>query len=171
MVVTDEELRKALSNSDNKGVLNRVLLGYNKVLTKEELDSCGLLATWRALQKHRPEYGQKFTTSLYRFAHWECRRELRAKRNKKNLLNTISFSHKKFDIASPQKDTDEIKGVRECLSMLPENHRNILIQYYYDRMTMEEIGEANSYSKELARQRISKALVAFDKIYSRCMNI
>src|SRR5262245_39037708 len=72
----DASLRAA---ADNRNVIAAVLKQYVGKIPHDELESCGMTAMWRTLQYHQPDHPsrQKFTTSLHRFAKWECLRELR----------------------------------------------------------------------------------------------
>lgn len=151
--VSNEEFNKALKNPDNASVIRAVCLQFAKTLSIEELRSCGLNALWRALSYHQDGKGNKFTTSLFRFVRWECSREIRRLNNYRKHVVAMPDN---CDV-SDETDTD-IVNLRESIRLLPEQHKDILHQYYFDNRTMEEIGVRNGYSKESARQKINKAL-------------
>lgn len=175
-VVTDDEYRAAYHGvrgdpesmraaANNRGIIRGVLRVYSGRLSEDELDSCGCKALWRCLQYHSDDYGQKFTTSLHRFAHWECQRELRSLRGSKN--KPAEWANSKFDDAPDEAGIIRAgreavaQYANECLDLLPHDWQRVVIrQYYIEGMTMEEVGSANGYSKETARQRLRRALDA-----------
>lgn len=149
---------------DNRNVVGAVLRKYRDVIPGEELEACGLHAFWRALQYHRPEFGQKFTTSLHRFAEWVCRREAQRHRGPGrpgNAPRPLSLSAGGCDAADPRwgEARERARFARECLGLLPPGwRRRVLEQYYCEGLTMSEVGACHGLSKEAARQRIRKAL-------------
>ncbi len=165
--IEDEEYRQALANQDNANIIRSETTKYSKCLSKQDLSSCGLIALWRALQYHIDGLGQKFTTSLYRFIHWECRRELRKKMGKKHervkTFVPLTNEHCR-DYRRQIKDglgiERELKEIKEVMKDADGSHQEIIEQCYFQHMTMEEIGRANGYSKETARHKLKQAVVA-----------
>lgn len=166
--VTDEEfisqfggLNEPIENlnkqqRDNRIMMHKVTNRYSKYLTKQQIKTCMMYAIWRCLENHEEGRGNKFTTSLWRFIKWECQRELRKQFKSPNSPNIMSIGDlKNFDITSG--NNDEVKNLRECIALLPEEDVKLIHEYYYDKYTMKEIAERNSYSKETARQKIKKA--------------
>jgi RNA polymerase sigma factor (sigma-70 family) len=180
--VTDEEYRLAYegdprdpasqaSAADNRNVIAAVLKTYELKLPEDSRQDCGLIALWRALQYHDPKYRQKFTTSLHRFVHWECKRELRriyGRNNSKAGRIFVPLFEETLDLRRPPVDEQRqqnLEHVRECLDRLPEpSQRRVIEQYYFDGLTMEAVGRANGYSKEAARQKIRRAVAALKEI-------
>jgi RNA polymerase sigma factor (sigma-70 family) len=123
-----------------------------------------MYALWRALQYYRPEFGQKFTTSLTRFVNWECLREI--KKHHGPTLPNESFLVPLYDNSLEDKHevSPDIEHVREVLGYLDEDHRRILTQYYFEGMTVAKMGKANGYSKEAARKRLIIAREALREI-------
>lgn len=165
----DEASRRAAA--DNRNVIKAVLKKYSKQLPEEDLEACGLVAMWKALQYHRDTFGQKFTTSLHRFADWECKRELRRAtggRGKHRPPPRVPLA----DVPDPRPSfteaedlADDLSHVRECVDLLPEEwQRTVIRQYYLDGMTMTQVGLANGCSKESARQKIRRSVEALREI-------
>lgn len=156
--LTDEQ-------KDNRNIIRTVTNKYAQLLTVDEINDCALEAIWRCLGYHRDDKGQKFTTSLWKFTDWECKRQLRKKRKSVNTPNTLSimdFDH--FDLPAPEV-SDDIAFIRECVDLLPEPHRQFIKEYYFQNLTMEQIGQKYNFSKEAARQKINKALKRLHEIY------
>lgn len=164
---TDEVSRKEAA--DNRNVLKKVVGGY-RGLSKDERYACAITALWNCLEGHIPGRGNKFTTSLWRFAHWECRNELRRKRAHTESRLTLSelpliqrhVSDESIEGPDPirEEENGQLQLLMESIEALPESwHRTVLHQYYFEDLTHEEIGYRNGgYSKEKARLRVEEAL-------------
>lgn len=162
--VTNEEYEKAYNNKDNRKVIDSVTSKYAKKVDKHDLSSAGLMALWRCLSYHDDSFGQKFTTSLWRFTDWECKRILRSQ---KNRVSCMQLSAIEIDLPEENVMTDDVKFMKECVHLLPKDEKEILQLYYYQNLTMEEIGKANGYSKEAARQKINKSLRKLTEIFDK----
>lgn len=161
--VDNEEFRIAYENKDNKKIMRKVINKYRgSLISSDELNSCALVGLWRALGYHDNSFKQKFTTTLWRFTNWECQRELAKKTRKKNKIIVQPIID--LDIPMPERSEECIK-LQECLKLLPDNQRQIINEYYFDKRTMEEIGSIHSYSKESARQKIMMAICKLKEIY------
>jgi RNA polymerase sigma factor (sigma-70 family) len=168
-MVTDAEFRQALSDKNNKNIINSVLSHYYNIIPQDDLESCGLDALWRCLGYHQADKGNKFTTSLWKFTTWECRRKLKEiRRHTLHRVVNISTIEKddKFDIPEPKQNPD-IEHLRECINLLPFKDKQIIQEYYFDRYTMEQIGQLHNYSKEAASQKINKAVNKLRKRYKQ----
>lgn len=170
--VGDAEFVAALADPDNANVLKATLRRYANLLDQDERTSCGLKAVWRTLRHHRDDMGQKFTTSLVRFVHWECRREA-ARRGGKSPPGTLPFSDRDA-AARPRRDDgaserhEEMEHVLTRLPLLPRAwQRRMLRQHFLQGMSVDEVGVANGCTREAARQRIRKAV---DKLRELCLN-
>jgi RNA polymerase sigma factor (sigma-70 family) len=154
--ITNDEYNLAYNNLEYKKVMYRVTFRYRKVLDEDERKTAAMLGLKRTLESHDESFGQKFTTSLWRFCDWECKRLLKSKQSfNKNSSKTKSLSY--LDKIAVDKTEDTI-DVRDCLDKLPSEYRDILKQYYFEQQTMEEIGKINGYSRETARKIINKGL-------------
>lgn len=174
--VSNEEYEAAWKNEDNRNMIRSETLAYAKQLDENSLDSCGMQGLWKALQYHRNDKGQKFTTSLWRFIHWECQRELRRvnrqKARERRLENDISELPEsslpldvrcrtpgKFGPDNDAKDrSDNLSHIRDCMQKLPLKVRRVVYQHFFENRTMDEIGMANGYSKETARSRLAQGV-------------
>lgn len=161
-----EESKRAAS--DNRAILRGVSSRFRH-LDEHERESCELQALCRALQNHEEGHGQKFTTSLYRFAVWECCRELRRKRRKsesrlslkdlKEISRYVVDEHDSWSEPTDKKQ-QEIFAVLEHVDKLPYSwQKHVLEQYYVMGLTHEQIGFRNGgYSKETARLKVEQAM-------------
>ena len=136
--ISDIEFQQAFGDKNNVNIIKKVTLRYSKVIQEDDLISCGIHALWRALRSHDAKYGQKFTTSLYRFCEWECKRELRKKNNKnKYKYHIVDFqrachsetinSKQIIDMGSLAVFSfDEEKDFEELLEILDLNEKSII---------------------------------------------
>lgn len=154
--VSDEQMERALANSDNANIIRSVLQKFAGQLHEDDLYTCGLHALWRALQYHDDSYGQKFTTSLYKFTDWECKRELRRQKNeKKNMVPLATEGEIVLMPQVPEDDhRDTMRQVQECMRSLPLPDQKLLQAYYIDQFTMDEIAALFDLSKEGVRQKL-----------------
>lgn len=156
--MTNEEFAAAYCLEDNRRVIAKALKAYERSLSEDDLLECGMVALWRTLQKHRPELGQKFTTSLYRFVNWECLNLVRrAKREKVVYLPEVVA-----------EVVDNSSGIEEYLSRLTSADRDLVRWYYLEGHTIVEIGRRIGLSKEATRKRIGRAFQNLRDI-ARCM--
>jgi len=163
--VTDEEFRAALANKDNENVIKSITRKFLGQLTADEAHACGLKGLWRALQYYREEFKQKFTTSLYRFVVWECNREVKrvmgAGKSRPHQLLENDADYNKLAVDSIKTfGSDDIEHVMVRMESLHPEHKRVVQQYFLQNLTMEQIGQANGYSKETARQKLNHAVVA-----------
>jgi RNA polymerase sigma factor (sigma-70 family) len=172
--VGNEEIRVAMTNKDNRGIIKTVTNKYGKMINKQDLDTCGLYGLWRALQYHQDGRGQKFTTSLYRFVDWECKKELKKKQAKRTISLDAEYqsgqSKKKWRLDVEDRSIvpeQEAKHLRECLKLLPKNESQLVDMYYFMEMTLEQIGRNFGYTKEAARQKLNKAVQKLRKVYTK----
>lgn len=155
--VSDEQMRRALADSNNTNIIKKVLKKYIKLIHEDDLDNCGLHALWRALQYHDDAFHQKFTTSLYRFTEWECRRELRRQKNARK--HQVSLGDEIEDARSlraedQDKRHEEMTYVRECMQLLSQDQRQLVEEYFIEQWTMDEIAALHGMAKESVRQKL-----------------
>jgi len=187
--VSDAEFERALygvagdeaslrAAADNRNVIKGVLRKYGKQLAKDDLHTCGLNALWRTLQYHQDKYNQKFTTSLHRFTDWECKRELRKKRGGRGRVKPVEVpyadmlniaardnSNSSFRIGGCDPADDDLRHVTECIDLLDDDlQREVIRAYYFEHLTMEQIGKRNGYSKETARKNLRAAVDALREL-------
>jgi RNA polymerase sigma factor (sigma-70 family) len=168
--VNNEEFRLAQENKDNQNIIWKELNQYKGLLSSDDLKSCGLQALWRALQYHDSTFSQKFTTSLYRFVHWECRRELRRQNNLKK--NTVSI-HLVGDIPKKEDSNgaehrEKMTFLQDCMRRLSNEHRTLLEEYYLQRWTYDDMAKLHNCSKESIRGKLN---IAVGRLRELCEDI
>lgn len=163
--ITDLDFSNAVKNQDNIKIIKKATLSYHKIIDQDELNSCGLEALWKSLQCHNEKYNQKFTTTLYRFVDWECKRRLRRKKSlKNNFSHLLSNDFSNFLI----KQNDLSSYINEKISLLDKDFSILLRQRFFDGFSVKEIGEINNCTPSIIRYKILKAI---KKLKSICSDI
>ena len=55
-------------------------------------------------------------------------------------------------------DNESEVELKDALEVLPKYLKTVIVQRFYDKMTLEEIATTNGYCHETARRRVKKAL-------------
>jgi RNA polymerase sigma factor (sigma-70 family) len=148
--ITDKDFLSAKDDINNKNILFAASKKYKFSLNADEIQSCADLALWKCLIHHNHTYKRKFTTSLFKFMMWECLHMIREKSNFCQIL---------YDSAEDLQDImDNFIDAHIYLDKLKPNDRNVLCDRFFNHMTLSEIGNKYSYSKETARRRVLKAM-------------
>ena len=148
--ISDFELEQAIANPNNQTMIKKVCSFYSRLLSPSILKSCGDTAVWRCLRSHRDDMGQKFTSSLFRFVHWECLREL-----SNSKCSTISYID---DNASYVSDPSQTLIIQELLGTLSEEARQIVVARYIENCTLAEIGNRHNYSKQGIQNILARSI-------------
>jgi len=156
--VTTEQLEEALKIEDNRNIMRKVTSRYAALLHPDDLYTCSLYALWRTLQCHDPSYNQKFTTSLFRFCEWECKRELR-KNSTKVLSMTVPLEQaSQSDVGEESFPTVDDEWIREAVDQLNDEDREIVQFYFLESRSLREVSAKFGWSKQMARKRKNEAM-------------
>tara|TARA_B100000929_G_C15240902_1_gene329801 strand:- start:104 stop:529 length:426 start_codon:yes stop_codon:yes gene_type:complete len=126
-----------------------------------------MLALWKCLRSHDEKYGQKFTSSLYRFVRWECIRELVIHNRKPAFIqeNHQYFydDAERFCAYGREPECVEDKNIKddeimEFVELLSPGQREIIYLRFYENCTFAEIGQKQGYTKQAARQNVNKSI-------------
>ena len=154
MEITNEEFKLALS-SKNKSIMNLASLPYLRFLSKEELEGCKLIGLWLALQ-HYDSAKSKFTTYLYNRVKWQCQDAL------KEVHSDVTTSGN-LDCLVDGKFLEDT--IEELIQPVDNESQKVISQRFREKMTLEQIGKANKYSRTTAQKRIQKSLKELRKVY------
>lgn len=158
MKVTDEELQKALKNTDNINVMNKICMKYIGIIPYEELERCKLISLWQAIEKYDPSKGNcKFTSFLCNRLFWECQKQLYEIRKTKKIPKSDTASSLISEICGFESNPYSVE-MQEALEKLDSESKEIIFKRFYESKTTKEIGKENGYGRETARRRILQAL-------------
>ena len=148
--ICDDEFNQELSNINNIKIMNKVCGFYSKIIPREDLHRCKLVALWKAMSRFDKSCGQKFTSYLYNSIKWECQKELYSINKSRRGLD---YNDDLF-LCCDQNDVD----IFDAIETLPLKLQIAVKQRFFYGFTMEEIGSKNNYSRETARRYVKKGV-------------
>lgn len=159
--ISNDDLMAAIADPKNQQMISKVCKRYSNALAPSVLKSCGEAAVWRCLQSHIDGKGNSFTSSLYKFLHWECLRELGTNKFQYEEIGECNFGE-----LGP--DPNDALIVKELLSALPEKNQKIVVARYMEGRTLADIGATHNYSKQGIQNILTRSIdimreVAADK--------
>lgn len=160
--VSDEEMREAMENIDNQNVIFKVLRRYARQFDQDELEQARLHIYWLTLQGHKSDHpsGQKFTSSLVRFAHWHLANELASKKRagRRAARATERATHSLLESMRPGAEPDFAGRLESILKRLPESYCLLLKQVYLDGISVEEVARQRGCPPDAVKKIIGNAL-------------
>ena len=159
-MITDNDFEKALKDSNNTRIMNKVSCKYINSISYDDLESEKLIVLWECLKTYDPTRKKKFTSFLYQKLDWRYKKIVREKKRRKSVF------YENIDTKNYGDGTDLEQKIYSYTDGLPKHLTKVILQYYLHNMTIEEIGKQNHYSRETARRLIKKAL---GKIRHRCV--
>ena len=114
---------------------------------------------YRSLPKFRGR--SKFTTWLYRIIVNKCRDKLRSQ-PKWEAADSLEW------IANDDEPANDVlleEQVRRAMLKLKSDYRTVLVLYYFQQLTCDEIAETLNCSVDLVRVRLHRARKVFRQIY------
>lgn len=149
--VSDEEFNKALMSDDNKKIIKSACRKFYGLMTREELDSCGMTALWKTLQRYDSGRNTKFSTRLYLTMQYECLDWLRSTQPKIETKKLGKFQGEEDGGIGHVDDID-------VLDKLKQPQRTMVAQRYIHNMTFAEIAVHHNLSKEWVRRLIHRSV-------------
>jgi RNA polymerase sigma factor (sigma-70 family) len=138
-----------LKDNSVRSIMKSVGNKYRYFLDEDDISSISLTTLWRCTQKYDPDRKAKFTSYLYQQLNYAFKNQLK-KNSKKRDYATEDIEKVYHDYSGSE--------AFDILNSIPPESAEILRQRYYGNMTIQEIGEANGYSRETARRRINQAI-------------
>ena len=162
MIDFDDKIKRTLLVESNIKAINSACYKYRFVMDEIALQNCILHGTWNCLQKHDPKFKTKFSSSLYNHIQWECKSYLKQERPRHSRgFKSLSS----MDVECPENAQLQHE-IRDCLSQLDGPDKELLEQYYFYNLTLEEIGKKHGYSKQAAGKKVVKAEEAFKRLWN-----
>lgn len=174
--ITSEEILAVYNDKDNKQIMGKAAIPFTTILTPDEIESCKKKAIWRSLINYDPNMNTKYATYLYRGVFLECRssasfvmkhRKKMVKSN--NKVNEIKiYEVEKFDSEFMLKESlPMVKRVElmDEINSLEDGH--ILIDFYLNGLSYDEIAAKNNIQKSEVTQRKSKVLRKLKKKFCK----
>lgn len=143
--MSEQELFERIKASDEKA-LEYLYKKYYRMMTKLVITNSGteeeardvfqdaLIVFWQKAKSGNLVMTAKISTYIYSVCQNLWRKELD---RKKRLSNEEKDSPVSLDMDTPEKE----KIIAKCLDQLGETCRKVLMYYYFDEMSMQEIAD------------------------------
>ncbi len=141
----EKEVFERIKNGDEKA-LEIIYKKYYRMMTKLVISNSGteeeardvyqdaLVVFWQKARSGNLVMTAKMSTYIYSICQNLWRKELD---RKKRLSNEEKDSGHVMDLDGPERN----KIIAQCLDQLGETCRKVLVYYYFDEMSMQEIAE------------------------------
>ncbi len=141
----EKEVFERIKNGDEKA-LELIYKKYYRMMTKLVITNSGteeeardvyqdaLVVFWQKARSGNLVMTAKISTYIYSICQNLWRKELD---RKKRLSNEEKDSAQSMDMDAPERN----KIIAQCLNQLGETCRKVLMYYYFDEMSMQEIAE------------------------------
>jgi DNA-directed RNA polymerase specialized sigma24 family protein len=143
-LVDNEEVRK---------IGNAAAKSFRKFLSKEEIDSCIMIALWRVTKEFDSEKG-KFSTYLYRGVVLECLTAWKFNTDKKRTNKKVTEKNPLLK----SEYNEEIADIEAVDFVKNFEYPELMIDRFWSNKTLSEIAKTNNVSVETVRIRIKKNL-------------
>lgn len=111
----------------------------------------------RADQDWKPEYDTKITTLRSVYFKNHCRDFIR--KASKNKTVSLEQDMKMYLLRTPTITKSLSDDLKESILMLPTRERECVEDYYFNNLTLQEIGDKLGVTRQRAQQIIKKAVV------------
>lgn len=166
-IVTDDEILAVYEDKDNRLIMGKAAMPFTTILTQDEIESCKKRAIWRSLINYDPSMNTKYATYLYRGVFLECRSSAGfvMKHRKKSVKSKKKIKEVKIiqiDNLGPDFVVKESLPMVEKIALMEEINSledgHILIDFYLNGLSYDEIAVKNEIDKSEVTQRKSKVL-------------
>lgn len=142
----DQKIEKAMNDEDIVNIMHKASNKFTNYLDEDIIYTCHLNALWKCFLNFDPNRNTKFTTYLYRGVFIECVKEVKFQ----NKMQHHQPLHANM-IASGQPSI-----MMDIMDELDNDEERSLMIDKYANLTIEEIANKRSYSRETARKRLKK---------------
>lgn len=150
-----------VNNAEVQKIGYKAALKFKKQLSKEEIDSCFMLALWKACDKYNPEYDSSkiasFFTFFYRGVLFECMKLCKSNSSFNNNLSKIKSSKNINKIKNSYKEMGFVDFETQDFG-LNQKDSNVLIDRFWNNKTLKELAIENNISPQSMKKRINKIL-------------
>lgn len=147
--VTDAEFNTA--RRQHLELITSLTKQYANVLSSDALVAAGDIALWRCLQNFDPQFGQRVSSSLYRFVHWECLRAIQ-ENPKRPVVPMVE------DVEGKAESVAIRMILNDYLSILTVKARRIVEAKFLENRTFAEIARIEGYSKQGIKNIVDRSV-------------
>ncbi len=143
----NKKIERYLNDSDIMRVAHKAASSFANSLSKDEIQSCILSALWRASTRYNKRHKSKFTSYLHNGVVYECLSQRKFNRSRRS--NVLHYNVE--DDYDPAGRLDMLDTIKEKC-----DDPSIIVDRFYNNMTINEIAEKHEVCGETIRNRLKK---------------
>lgn len=144
----NKKIENALLDKNITKIMHKASKSFCEQLDQDELHTCQINALWKCFLNFKPEKNVKFTTYLFNGVRIECIKQLKfnqklSKRTKSLIYDNVpnaDDSVLRIDLLDEAENAEELDLMKDKIS----------------NMTIQEMSDKRSYSRETVRKRLKK---------------
>lgn len=145
----NKKIERYLNDSDIMKVAQKAASSFSHCLSKDEIQSCILNALWRASDRYNKRQKTKFSSYLHNGVVYECLSQRKFNRSKQSQVLHENLE----DSFDPVARVDMVDLITtKC------EDPTLVIDRFYNNLTINELAEKQSVCGETIRIRLKKNL-------------
>ena len=148
---TNDEFERKWTDLNNVRIIRAASESYRHLLPPDILENCGLHGLYRCLQTHDDSLGGLFTSSLTYHVIWQCKQAM----VEHNRFCSTALTVDCVDDAPPPLLNIMVE---ECLDILPERDRAMVVARYLESSSFQEIATQFDCTRSGAKYIIDRSL-------------
>lgn len=150
----DPHVRKIMAKSASR---------FKHSFDEDESGSIQAEWLWHSIRKYDKTKSAKFSSYLFGQVAYGFRIKLKERKKRKDFVYLSTLADNQGDSSEVFSSVNKLSlknnsEVKDFMMDLPPDLKSILNQRFFHKMTMEEIGSKNGYSRETARRKINSAI-------------
>lgn len=138
-------------------LLRFALRMLNDATDAEDVLQWTFVRAYRGLRAYRP--GGYFSSWIYRIALNECRRRMKTRGRQQQCTTDLDADLPAASKQEPQSVViagDRNRMIREAVYALPAHYREVIVLFYFDDLSVEELAQAMGISVSAAKVRLHR---------------
>ena len=148
--IESKETDPKLTKGDLERIASKASYSFLGVLSEQEVESCILNAYWKATSRYSSKKNTKFTTFFYKGVLMECLTQKKFNLNKPSYRIYENIAYKN------NQDIEKIDMLDEIQTHCDDP--DLLLERFYQNMSVREIAKSRGVSGETIRIKIKKNL-------------
>ena len=148
--IESKETDPKLTKGDLERIASKASYSFLVVLSEQEVESCILNAYWKATSRYSSKKNTKFTTFFYKGVLMECLTQKKFNLNKPSYRIYENIAYKN------NQDIEKIDMLDEIQTHCDDP--DLLLERFYQNMSVREIAKSRGVSGETIRIKIKKNL-------------
>lgn len=138
------------NNPDIIRIANKAAAGFRGYLSKTEIESCILIAIWKAVSKYDPKFGLKISTFIYKGVRLECR-SLKQQNDGNKRFQSLYYDD---GVVDKRYDNNRYVDMYDELSAIKNS--DLAIRRYVDNTSIKQLADEAGLTKVAIRKKIQK---------------